>query len=249
VHLLLEVVTEPLSKFMQGLQQAYTQYFNRRHHKVGHLFQGRYHAIVCDKDEYLLTLVRYIHLNPVRAKMVKKPEQFSYSGHAEYCGSKKAEIIDPSLVLELLGGRKAYQRFVLDGIGEGHKEEYYEVEDQRFLGQEGFSDKIKTQLTTEEDFFRPRKPLSAMLGALAKGMGTDPAVLGGADRSWTVSRARTIVGYVLVRRLGYRLTEVAKSLGRDMATVSSSMSRLAERIQGDKQLQKKIHRLVKIVMN
>jgi hypothetical protein len=136
----------------------------------------------------LLTLVRYIHLNPVRAKMVKKPEQFSYSGHAEYCGSKKTEIIDPSLVLELLGGRKAYQRFVLDGIGEGRKEEYYEVEDQRFLGQEGFGDKIKTELAKEEDFPRPRKPLSAMLGALAKGMEMDPGVLGGADRSWAVSR-------------------------------------------------------------
>jgi putative transposase len=76
VHLLVEVSSEPLSKFMQGLQQAYTQYFNRRHNKVGHLFQGRYHAILCDKDEYLLSLVRYIHLNPVRAKMVASRSSF-----------------------------------------------------------------------------------------------------------------------------------------------------------------------------
>src|SRR5437867_3530730 len=86
VHLLLEVSSAPLSKFMQGLQQAYTQYFNRRHHKVGHLFQGRYHAIICDKDAYLLALVRYIHLNPIRAKLTRRPEQFRYSGHREYCG-------------------------------------------------------------------------------------------------------------------------------------------------------------------
>ena len=70
VHLLLETGSEPLSKFMQGLQQSYTQYFNRKHRKVGHLFQGRYRAIVCEKDQYLLTLVRYIHLNPIRAKLV-----------------------------------------------------------------------------------------------------------------------------------------------------------------------------------
>jgi len=57
---------------MQGLQQSYTQYFNRKHRKVGHLFQGRYKAIVCDKDEYLLSLVRYIHLNPIRANRVQK---------------------------------------------------------------------------------------------------------------------------------------------------------------------------------
>jgi len=57
IHLLLEVSGEPLSKFMQGLQQSYTQYFDRAHHKVGHLFQGRYQAIVCEKEEYLLALV------------------------------------------------------------------------------------------------------------------------------------------------------------------------------------------------
>ena len=70
-HLLVETGSQPLSRFMQGLQQSYTQYFNRKYHKVGHLFQGRYKAIVCEKDEYLLTLVRYIHLNPVRAKLVQ----------------------------------------------------------------------------------------------------------------------------------------------------------------------------------
>ncbi len=65
VHLLLETSREPLAKFMQGLQQSYTQYFNRTHHKVGHLFQGRYKALVCEKERYLLALIRYIHLNPV----------------------------------------------------------------------------------------------------------------------------------------------------------------------------------------
>lgn len=58
LHLLVETGSQPLSRFMQGLQQSYTQYFNRKHHKVGHLFQGRYNAIICDKAAYLLSLVR-----------------------------------------------------------------------------------------------------------------------------------------------------------------------------------------------
>jgi putative transposase len=66
-HLLVETCGPPLAKFMQGLQQSYTQYFNRKYEKAGHLFQGRYKAIVCEREEYLLELVRYIHLNPVRA--------------------------------------------------------------------------------------------------------------------------------------------------------------------------------------
>ena len=81
VHLLARTGTAPLAKFMQGLQQSYTQWFNRVHEKVGHVFQGRYRAIVCDSDEYLVTLVRYIHLNPVRAGLAPEPHLYRYSGH------------------------------------------------------------------------------------------------------------------------------------------------------------------------
>ena len=74
VHLLLETKSVPLSKIMQGIQFSYTQRYNRRHRKVGHLFQGRYKAILCDRDAYLLELVRYIHLNPGRLKVPVDPE-------------------------------------------------------------------------------------------------------------------------------------------------------------------------------
>src|SRR4030043_2258655 len=71
VHLLIETRENPLSKILQGINQSYTMYFNRKYGTVGHLFQGRYKAILCDKDAYLLTLIKYIHLNPVRAGMVR----------------------------------------------------------------------------------------------------------------------------------------------------------------------------------
>jgi len=180
VHLLVEGSKEPLSKFMQGLQQAYTQYFNRRHNKVGHLFQGRYHAIICEKDEYLLALVRYIHLNPVRTKLVQRPEQYLYTGHAEYSGSKGAEVIDSALVLNMLGGKKAYQRFIIEGIEEGHKKDYYEVEDQRFLGSKEFAEELMKRVA-EEEVPRKRKPLGRTLELLAKKLEVDPNTLRGAD--------------------------------------------------------------------
>ncbi|MGZ8425784.1 MAG: transposase, partial [Candidatus Binatia bacterium] len=102
------------------------------------MFQGRYKAIVCDKDEYLLQLIRYIHLNPVRAGMVKEPEKYLYSGHRAYLQGKASETIDPSKVLSVMGGRGRYRAFVSGGMNDGHREEYYEVSDQRFLGAEGF---------------------------------------------------------------------------------------------------------------
>jgi putative transposase len=90
----------------------------------GHLFQGRYKAIVCEKDEYLLTLVRYIHLNPIRAKLVHGLDDYPYGGHREYCGARAFEVVEASRVLDMLGGRASYQRFIQEGLRDGHREEY-----------------------------------------------------------------------------------------------------------------------------
>jgi REP element-mobilizing transposase RayT len=100
-HLLLEVCLHPLFKVMQTLLYRYTRYFNNRHHKVGHLFQGRYRAILCDKDSYLLELVRYLHLNPVRAGLAGDVTQYPWSSHAVFlkgrdesgCGGGSAVLL------------------------------------------------------------------------------------------------------------------------------------------------------------
>lgn len=243
-HLLVETGSEPLSRFMQGLQQSYTQYFNRKHHKVGHLFQGRYKAIVCEKDEYLLTLVRYIHLNPIRAKLVHRLDDYPYSGHREYCGVRVYEVLEASRVLDMLGGRAAYRRFVQEGVKDGHREEYYDVVDQRFLGEERFVEKLKVQADEEPETARPKKPVIAAFRNAARALEVEPAVLSGADRSWEVSRHRALIGYVLIRRLGYKLKDVAKCLGRDMATVSSLVSRYSERLAQDEELKNPAARIM-----
>jgi putative transposase len=242
VHLLVETGAQPLSRFMQGLQQSYTQYFNRKHRKIGHLFQGRYKAIVCERDEYLLSLIRYIHQNPVRAKLVGSINEYRYSGHGAYAEGRVSEILEPARVLEMIGGRAGYRRFVQQGLKEGHREEYYRVEDQPFLGTAEFGEKLKRRVK-EEEILRPKKSVSLVFRSAARGLGVEPAVLGGADRGWQVSRARALVGYVLIRRLGYKLKEVAGCLGRDMATVSSMVSRFAERLEEDARLRRKAKRL------
>ena len=242
VHLLVESGSQPLSRFMQGLQQSYTQYFNRKHRKVGHLFQGRYKAIVCDKDQYLLSLVRYIHLNPIRANMVKKTDEYPYSGHRHYLEGRASEVLEAGPVLDMLGGRAEYRRFVQEGLKDGHREEYYRVEDQRFLGAEEFAQKLKRKSNEEEIPVR-KKPLSVAFRRAARAMAVEPQVLEGADRGWEVSQSRALVGYVLIRRLGYRLKDVAKCLGRDVATVSSLVSRVADRMSENETLKKRAMRL------
>ena len=231
MHLLVESGSAPLGKFMQGLQQSYTQYFNRSYRKVGHLFQGRYKAIICDKDKYLLALLRYIHLNPVRAGLAKRPEWYPYSGHRSYLTSGTAKIIDTRPILELLGGKKAYERFVLDSMSEDHNEEYYAVEDQRFLGEEGFGEEISRQAGEKEQPER-RKSIETDFKRIAKELDTTPEVLRGNDRRWEISAKRAKAVAALVRDHGHRVSEVAKFLRRDQANISMMLLRASAR-KGD----------------
>jgi REP element-mobilizing transposase RayT len=245
VHLLVETDSQPLSRFMQGLQQSYTQYFNRKHGKVGHLFQGRYKAIVCEKDEYLLTLVRYIHLNPIRAKLVHKVDDYPYSGHREYSGARVSDVLEPRRILDMLGGRAGYRKFIQEGVKDGHQEEYYDVIDQRFLGDENFAEKLKVIADEEHETPKPKTPIMTALRGAARALEVEPAVLSGADRSWQTSRCRALVAYVLIRQFGYKLKDVAKCLGRDLATVSSLVSRYSGRMAEDEGLKKQAARIAK----
>lgn len=158
VHLLVEVQEVSLSKIMQVLQFRYTRYFNRRYGQVGHLFQGRYKAILCDRDAYLLELVRYIHLNPVRVGLVKLPEEYLWTSHLSYVGKRGDDIVDSKFVLSQFGKNRrdalrGYRKFILDGLDMGHQEKYYKVKDQRFLGEDKFVEKVEGLKKGEKIFF------------------------------------------------------------------------------------------------
>lgn len=227
-HLLVETGATPLAKFMQGVQQSYTQYFNRRYRQVGHLFQGRYKAIICERDKYLHALIRYIHLNPVRAKLVTRPERYAYSGHKSYLIQGTAKIVDTEPILKLMGGKKGYERFVIEGIGEAHNEAYYSVEDQRFLGAEGFGEEISRN--EEEIVSRKKKsPIETALRAVARQLDAAPESLRSTDRRWQMTAKRAEAVTMLVREYGYTVSEVSKCLERDQANISMMLSRWSAR--------------------
>jgi len=124
VHLLLQTGATPLSKIMQAIQFTYTQSYNRRHRTVGHLFQGRYKAILCDRDAYLLELVRYIHLNPARLRQPRDFHKYPWSSHQAYLGKKTPAAVETGLMLRQLGNgparaRRAYRAFIAAGVGIG----------------------------------------------------------------------------------------------------------------------------------
>lgn len=245
VHLLVETGSAPLSRFMQGVQQSYTQFFNRAHRKVGHAFQGRYKAIVCERDRYLTALVRYIHLNPVRAGLVKVPSAYRHSGHGAYLAGRGDEVVDPRPVLGVLGGTSAYRRFVADGMGQRHEPDYYQVDEQSFLGSEGFGQKVKTVLGAAWSSPRPRRPSGEGFRRLARAVGMPEEALRGPDRRWAVSEKRSLVAYVLIRRMGYAVKEVSAWLHRDQATISSMLYRFEAGLSEGKMEHREIEKLEK----
>lgn len=144
-HLLIERQAEPVGRIMQRVLTGYSQYHNRKYRKVGHVFQGRHKAILCEADRYLAELVRYIHLNPVRAKMVRKAERYPWSSEKAYLGIERSELVDVDPVLRLFGARKQKARdhfaeFVAAGARLGHQDEPYMAQESCILGSEEFVD-------------------------------------------------------------------------------------------------------------
>lgn len=129
VHLLLKTGPYPLAKIMRCLLTGYALYFNRRHDRVGHLFQNRYKSILCDEEAYLLQLVRYIHLNPLRAGLVKNPVElnsFHWSGHSVLLGKQSALWQNTEEILRRFGStvrvaRSNYLKFVKRGVSDGQR--------------------------------------------------------------------------------------------------------------------------------
>ncbi|MBU4316368.1 MAG: transposase [Proteobacteria bacterium] len=128
-HLLLKTGNIPIASIMRRLLTGYAIYFNRRQHRSGHLFQNRYKSILCQEDVYLKELVRYIHLNPLRAKLVNDSnelDRYPYSGHSVLVGKKSKDWQSTDEVLGLFGktkseARRQYQNFLIKGIELGRQ--------------------------------------------------------------------------------------------------------------------------------
>lgn len=222
IHLLIEVRKEPISRIMQGLLQSYTQWYNHKYKTVGHLFQGRYKAILCDKNSYLLNLVRYIHLNPVRSGMVKDPAKYKWSSHRAYLGFALSKIVDTEFVLSqfsprLQESRKIYQSFVLEWINEGKREDFYGTIDQRFLGEEDFIEEVKKKSREElliEDDVLKNKTLDEIAKEVEKLTGVTLSDLCGRCRKKEIVEARSLFVRLALLYTKYKRKEIAEYLGR-----------------------------------
>ncbi len=173
IHLLLETCETPLSKILQGINQSYTIYFNKKYNTVGHLFQGRYKAILCDRNEYLLTLLKYIHLNPVRAGIVINPDDYRWSSHIFYTKeNKESDLINTLYVLRMFSKNKSKARALLRSFvtteEQTLKKDVYGTVGQQLLGDEEVINEVSRKSSMR--ITKKRKEREYSLYEITKGL-------------------------------------------------------------------------------
>jgi len=243
VHLLLCPRQTKLAPFMRRLLTGYATYFNLRHQRSGHLFQNRYKSIVCDEDAYLLELVRYIHLNPLRAGLVADLaalDKYPWSGHAVIMenGELEGQVVEDILILFSKkrgeAGRR-YHQFIADGVAQGKRDDLTssgkrqtkipdDLYDDRILGDSNFIEEIRTRQELMPEF-SAQLGIHELISRVCKHFALAPETLRRKTRTAGIAEARSIVCYLAVRLIGHNGVEVGRQLGLSRSGVSVAADR------------------------
>jgi len=242
-HLLVETPEANLVQGMRRLNGVYTQAFNRRHGRVGHVLQGRYKSILVDKDSHLRELCRYVVLNPVRAKMVASVEDWHWSSYLPTVGRIASPAwLAAAAVLGLFGegarGRRAYEHFVSQGLRQPSPGA--QLQGQIYLGSDDFRDRMQKRIAGKAPRGVPRRQLEpwrpsvqAVLRAVAEVHGITP----GRVLQRESGRAFKHAVYLLRRRANLSLRDAADKAGVSIGRVAQIQSEI-ETAQTDQNLSK-----------
>jgi putative transposase len=250
-HIFIETPKANLSQIMQNINTSYTVYINKRHKRFGHLFQGRFKGTIVDKENYLIVLTRYIHLNPVRARIVKRPEEYKWTSYREYIGSsnEKESFVDTTETLSCFSKKKnaaikAYREFVMDGINDDSSP-LNEVEAGFILGSIQFKELIRKLLHV-------RKPDEEIpqLKRFSKKIPVDKVIkvccdYYGKKKEEFITRGkgkkeRKTVIYLSKTMSNAKNIEIGRYFGIRGSTVSEALKEVETRIKQDKKYQKEI---------
>lgn len=251
-HLLLETKEGNLPLAIRHLNGLYTSHFNRTHRRVGHLFQGRYKAILIEKESYLLELSRYIHLNPIRVKKNMRLGSHRWSSYFDYIGKREApKWLTTKVVLSQFGKSRrgseiAYRRFVEEGVQKGIDRPWDKMVGQLLLGGEEFQRSIWSKvgkgkdrevpdlkrLETRPGFDEIRAAVSAVLSELEflkTGPRSDPE--------------RAVLFYLGRERGGMSLKALAERFGVDDSAISQGAKRVARLRLENTRLHRILHQI------
>jgi putative transposase len=240
-HLFVETPEPNLSAGMQFLNGSYTSYFNRRAERVGHLFQGRFKAHLVDGEGYCQTVSRYIHLNPVRASLVRHPGDYAWSSYGGYTRASRAlPWVTYGRVLSDFGPgsdaarRRRYGQYVEAAVGESVPSPFAAAIEGLILGSDEFVQRIR-KLLRDRDADRALPTLARLRGrpSLKEIVAVAMKRLDAGAERWSAghrsdSGSRAVVAYFCRRQCGYSCTAIAEALG---FTSVSSVSRSVRRVE------------------
>lgn len=241
-HLIVQTQRPNLSEFMRRFNICYTGWFNYHHGSYGHLYQGRYKSLLIDADKYLLVLSRYIHLNPVRLR--RRPttynrsswrtlRQYDWSSLPGYIdGTMTVDFVSYDTILDMIGGRKAYRRFMAEGLQRDLKNPFDDVKFQMILGSDSFLRHIKDKYaesgsSREQPAYKHIRKHAIDPESIIKcvtvhfGLSRDKLI--GSRKNGI---ARAMASELLYRYSALKLQEIGKILGIDYSSVGKSRHRL-----------------------
>jgi len=228
VHLLIQVSDTPLWRIMLRIASRYARQVQRRFHTTGHLFECRYHAVLVDADEYLLTLIRYIHLNPVDARMVANADAYAWSSHHNYTGSRRDPWVTTEFALGMLHrdgerARELYRRLLDDRINQPSAPYTDELNpnDRRILGCDtfvahalGWSWQPKSHKTVEQ-----------VIDEACKQFSVTRVQLFALTRSRRATHARAWITHQVTQLRIASVVQIARLFGRDESALRRSVLR------------------------
>lgn len=258
-HLLIRTLDLPLSTFMSRLLTGHSGYFNRRHDRSGHLFQNRYKSLVVDEDAYFLELIRYINLNPIRARLITDLSALAtwpFSAYSALMGIKRYDWLCVNEALAYLHSdqvtaRRLLHQLMVDGLTMGRRPELvggrsqeiangaqipqgFSFVDRRILGDEDFIDRLSARLKSAPALALPRISLNELIQGASDYFSLTPSELCSGSKRPPVVKARAAVIWFSIRQLGESANKLASRLNVKPTAVSMSLSaRKGEQDAGD----------------
>jgi len=259
-HLLVQTPLGNLSEFMRHFNVCYTGYYNYRHNRSGHLYQGRYKSFLIDVDNYLLEVSRYLHLNVVRVHSLRTAsldekvnllENYKWSSLPGYISKKKIEkFINYDLIISMTGSRASYYKFIIEGLDKEIKDPFKEIRNGGILGGDKFLKKIKKE---HLEYGSSRE--QPMYRELKSGTIKPEDLINEAAKYFNIKKEefsikqgngikRGIVSELLYKYSGLKQKEIGKILGNiDYSAVSKLRIRLKKNMKEDEDIRKAFGKL------
>ena len=227
IHFAVQIADLPVGRLMQRLTSQYARKVHRKHGESGHLFQQRYHALLVDPEVYLLKLIRYIHLMPVRQGIVQEPGEYTLSSHNAYLGMSAVPWLSTGVAMRTLAprfeqARQEYRRFMSEA--EGNEADLFEkgcTDDPRVLGDRAFMQVVPRSQRT----YRSTHSLDQVIDTVSSKLGLERSEVLSRSRQRRLALARALITWYATERGIATLAEVARRLERDPSTLFVAVER------------------------